>query len=187
MLLFSEDSPDQQMHLLNELTRERLWDLTLNSNLHVVLREPHLLELAKRKDVDVAEYCNILLADDDHDLWFLAVKALIALGTSEAIEILFGHFHVTGYIDGRTILQMVGKIITSSHREEFQKLAHTFAFPGYLEVSGWTQVALRALMNACDERGITVATRMSNGNTHYEISKLQSNSVKDRTLDVTIK
>ena len=88
VLLFSEDSHSEQMHLSNELSRERLWDLTLNSNLHVVLREPHLLELAKRKDVDVAEYCDILLADDNHDLWFLALKALITLGTSEAIEIL---------------------------------------------------------------------------------------------------
>ncbi|MHA1934109.1 MAG: hypothetical protein ACW97A_02400 [Candidatus Thorarchaeota archaeon] len=187
VLLFSAAAPDEQMHPLNEWSKERLWDLALNSNLHVVLREPHLLELARRNDVDIAEYCDLLLADDDHDLWFLGLKVLITLGTSAAIEILFAHFHVTGYIDGRTILQMVGKIVTSSHRAEFQKLAHTLAFPGYLEVSGWTSVALRALMNACEERGIAVVTRTSDGTTPYNISKLQSNSTQDRTSDVTIK
>jgi hypothetical protein len=141
---------------LRDTLTESLWDTVKNQSLHIILREPALLELSNRKDPGVVVFCDQLLHTDDQECWFSALKALESLNTYEAAQrlLILGGNSATG--DRKIILNVLARILTASHREGFRRILRSIISPGELDISQWTPTALRVLESVCYELGISL-------------------------------
>lgn len=135
---------------------ESLWDTTKNEDLHVLLREPALLELARRKEPGVDIFCDKLVNCGDSECWFTAIKALASLNTYDAVNRLMSIAGSCSPQDRRIVIDLIARILTSAQREQFRRLVVFLANPGLLDVTGWTSVAIRMLTTVCEERGLKV-------------------------------
>ncbi len=135
---------------------ESLWDTIKNSELHILLREPALMELARRKEPGILSFCETLVNCGDQECWFTGIKALAALGTYEAVQRLLAVSGSLNPWDRKIVIQTVATVLTSSHREPFRRVVRLFAAPGMLDVTGWTATALRILRAVCEECGINL-------------------------------
>ncbi|MFW9803478.1 MAG: hypothetical protein ACFFFC_12535 [Candidatus Thorarchaeota archaeon] len=133
---------------------ESLWDTVKNSELHILLREPALIELAQRREPGVLSFCENLVNCGDQECWFTGIKALAALGTYEAVQRLLAVSGSLNPWDRKIVIQTVATVLTSPQREAFRRVARLFAVPGKLNVTGWTATALRVLRSVCEECGI---------------------------------
>ncbi len=142
-----------------DIDSSRLWDLIHDTNVHLVLKRPALLELARRKDLDLLDYCENLLNSDDYEEWLTGLNTLSAIGTSEAVDRLILVYARSLHTDRRIVLNSVAKILTADHVKAFSIMVRDFAVPGELDVTGWTKVAISTLENTCRRFGIeTVLT-----------------------------
>jgi hypothetical protein len=133
---------------------ESLWDTAKNSDLHILLREPALMELARRKEPGLLSFCEYLVNCGDQECWFTGIKALAALGTHESVQRLLAVSGSLNPWDRKIVIQTVATVLTSAHREAFRRVVRLFAVPGKLDVTGWTGTALRVLQSVCEECGI---------------------------------
>ena len=121
-----------------------------------ILREPALLELAKRKDPGVIAYCDVLLFSEDQESWFSALKTLKTLDTYDSAQRLLVLCGTSNTIDRRIVLNVLARILTSSQREGFRRILRSMIEPGDLDVTGWSPIALRVLESTCAEKGIEI-------------------------------
>ncbi len=135
---------------------ESLWDTIKNPELHILLREPALLELARRREPGILSFCENLVDCGDQECWFTGLKVLAALGTFEAVQRLLAVSGSLNPWDRKIAIQTIATILTSAHREAFRRVVRLFAVPGMLDVTGWTSTALRVLRAVCEECGITL-------------------------------
>jgi hypothetical protein len=70
----------------SKTSAESLWDTIKNTELHILLREPALMELARRREPGILSFCETLVNCGDQECWFTGIKALAALGTYEAVQ-----------------------------------------------------------------------------------------------------
>ncbi|MFX1472370.1 MAG: hypothetical protein ACFFBM_07700 [Promethearchaeota archaeon] len=133
---------------------ESLWDTAKNSDLHLLLREPALVELARRKDPGLLSFCEYLVSCGDQECWFTGIKVLASLGTHEAVQRLLAVSGSLNPWDRKIVIQTVATVLTSAQREAFRRVVRLFAVPGKLDVTGWTATALRVLQSVCEECGI---------------------------------
>jgi len=155
-LVSKESVTDYSGIALDNTLTESLWDTTKNHTLHIILREPALLELAKRKDPGVIVFCDRLLHSEDQECWFSALKALEVLNTYDAAQRLLILCSNSGTGDRKIVINVLARILTSSQREGFRRLLRSIVTPGELDVSRWTSTALRVLEAVCYELGITL-------------------------------
>ncbi|MFX0107801.1 MAG: hypothetical protein ACFE7R_05940, partial [Candidatus Hodarchaeota archaeon] len=127
-----------------------------NEELHILLREPALMELARRREPGVLSYCETLVSCGEQECWFTGIRALAAINTYDAIKRLLVISGSLNLGDRRIVLQTVARVVSSAQREDFRRVARIMAVPGILDVTGWTHAALRILKAVCDERGIIV-------------------------------
>lgn len=137
---------------------ESLWDTVKNVELHILLREPALMELARRQEPGILTFCESLVNCGDQECWFSGVKALAALNTYEAVQSLLAISGSLNPWDRRIVLQTIATILTSAHREQFRRVVRLFAVPGMLDVTGWTATALRVLKAVCEECGVKIVS-----------------------------
>ncbi|TFG34602.1 hypothetical protein EU527_02540 [Candidatus Thorarchaeota archaeon] len=140
--------------MFSDTLTESLWDTVKNHTLHIILREPALLELARRKDPGVIAFCDILINSEDQESWFSALKALETLNTYDAAQRLLVLGGSSSTTDRKIVLGVLARILTSSHRENFRRLIRSIISPGELDVSEWSPIALRMLEFVCSEKGI---------------------------------
>lgn len=140
----------------NDTLTESLWDTTKNQALHIILREPALMELAKRRDPGVIAFCDSLLCSEDQECWFTALRALEALQTYEAAQRLLVLSGNSSTADRKIVMNVLARILSSSHREGFRRLLCSIVTPGELDVSGWTSTALRILETVCHDSGLII-------------------------------
>ncbi|MDH4214900.1 MAG: hypothetical protein OEV85_13370 [Candidatus Thorarchaeota archaeon] len=155
-LISKDPATDYTGMALEDTLTESLWDTTKNHTLHIILREPALLELARRKDPGVIVFCEKLLHSEDQECWFSALKALEVLNTYEAAQRLLILCGNSGTGDRKIVINVLARVLTSSQREGFRRLLRSIVTPGELDVSGWTATALRVLEGVCYELGITI-------------------------------
>jgi hypothetical protein len=132
----------------------RLWDLIFDESVHLVLRRPALAELARRQDPKLMDYCEELLKSDDYELWLTALGALSAIGTNEAVDRLIMVYAHSLNEDRRVVLSYVAKILTAEHIKPFSIMVRDVAFPGEIDITGWTKVAISTLQDTCKRFGI---------------------------------
>ncbi|MFW9833278.1 MAG: hypothetical protein ACFFEK_04735 [Candidatus Thorarchaeota archaeon] len=158
VLEYKSTAPDYSTPALQETLTESLWDTVKDVSLHVILREPALLELARRQEPGVLSYCDKLLLSDDKESWFSALKTLEALNTYDAVQRLLVICGTSGTGDRKVVMNFLARVLTDSHREGFRRILRSLVTPGRLDVTGWSLTALRVLKAVCIERGIDVET-----------------------------
>ena len=132
----------------------RLWNLIEDDAIHLILKKPALLELARRQDPLLMDYCEKLLGSEDYESWLMGLDLLVALGTPDAVDRLILVYAQSLKDERRYILSMVAKILTAEHVKPFSIMVREIACPGELDVSGWTQVAISTLKDVCKRFGI---------------------------------
>ena len=155
-LIMKDSSSESSSIALGDTLTESLWDTVKNHILHIILREPSLLELARRKDPGVIAFCEQLLHSEDQECWFSALKALEVLNTYDAAQRLLILCGSSGPGDRKIVICVLARVLTSSQREGFRRLLRSIITPGELDVSRWTATALRVLEAVCYELGITI-------------------------------
>lgn len=156
VLISSEIIPGELVDAHSQTLTESLWDTVKNKSLNIILREPALLELASRKDPGVIAFCDTLLREDDQESWFSALKALEILNTYDAAQRLLVLCGTSNTGDRKIVLNVLARVLSSSQREGFRRLIRSVVSPGELDVSNWTQTALRVLETVCAEKGIPI-------------------------------
>ncbi|MFW9769093.1 MAG: HEAT repeat domain-containing protein [Candidatus Thorarchaeota archaeon] len=134
----------------------RLWNLVNDETVHLVLRKPALQELARRRDPQLMDYCEVLLSTDDYEEWLTAISTLVALGTPEAVDRLIIVYAQSLNEERRLVLSMVARVLTADHVKPFSIMVREVAVPGELDVSGWTKTAVSTLQDVCKRFGIEV-------------------------------
>jgi hypothetical protein len=132
----------------------RLWDLIFDEKVHLVLRRPALLELARRQDPKLMDYCENLLKSDDYEEWLTALATLSAIGTPDAVDRLVLAYAHSLNEDRRLVLSHVARILTAEHIKPFSIMVREVACPGEIDITGWTRVAISTLQDTCKRFGI---------------------------------
>ena len=158
ILEFKSTTPDYSAPSLQETLTESLWDTAKDDSLHIILREPALLELARRKEPGVLSYCDQLLLSEDQERWFSALKVLETLNTYDSVQRLLVVCGYSGTQERQVVMHVLARVLTASHREGFRRILRSMITPGTLDVTGWSPTALRVLKAVCIELGIEVET-----------------------------
>ena len=132
----------------------RLWNLVGDDSIHLILKKPALLELARRYDSQLIDYCEKLLNSEDYEDWLMGLDLLVALGTPEAIDRLILVYAQSLNGERKYVLSMVAKILTAEHVKPFSIMVREVACAGELDVSGWTKIAISTLVDVCRRFGI---------------------------------
>jgi len=132
----------------------RLWDLVNDNTVHLLLRKPALLELARRNDPNLMEYCEQLLTSDDYENWLAGLTTLSALGSHDAVDrLILAYAHALNE-DRKIVLSVVAKILTAEHVKPFSIMVREVAIPGEIDITGWTKVAVSTLQDVCKRFGL---------------------------------
>lgn len=156
ILEYKSSVPDYSAPSLQDTLTESLWDTVQDNSLHIILREPALLELARRQEPGVLSYCDKLLLSEDQECWFSALKTLETLNTYDAVQRLLVICGTSGTRDRKVVMNVLARVLTDSHREGFRRIIRSMVTPGKLDVTGWSPTALRVLRAVCMEQGIDV-------------------------------
>ena len=158
ILEYSSSVPDYSAPSLHETLTESLWDTAKDESLHILLREPALLELARRREPGILAYCDKLLFADDQEQWFSALKVLETLNTYDASQRLLVICGYSGTRDRKIVMNALARVLTTAHQEGFRRVLRSMITPGVLDVAGWSPTALRVLRSVCSEQRIKVET-----------------------------
>ncbi|MHA3964107.1 MAG: hypothetical protein AM325_011285 [Candidatus Thorarchaeota archaeon SMTZ1-45] len=131
-----------------------MWNLVEDESVHLILRRPALLELARRHDSHLLDYCENLLASEDYEKWLMGLDILVALGTHDAVDRLILVYAQSLKDERKHVLSMVARILTAEHVKPFSIMVRDVACPGELDVSGWTKTAISTLQDVCKRFGI---------------------------------
>ena len=135
--------------------RTQLWELVRDQDIHLVLRAPALLELARRRDPDLLSFCDSFLKASSKEKWLIAVKAIAAFDTTESLEKLVMIFATsTDSHDRDFIIQLVAKTLTADFVRPFSIMVRDLAKPGTIDISGWTRAAIATLQDVCKRYSI---------------------------------
>jgi hypothetical protein len=142
--------------LHTDVDSARLWDLINDSTVHTILRRSALRELARRRDGDLIDHCDRLLASETRNDWCLGVDTLAEVGTLEAVDRLISAFARSLGDDRHYILHAVASVLTADHVKPFSIMVRELACPGELDITGWTRVAISTLKAVCKRFGVEV-------------------------------
>lgn len=131
-----------------------LWDLINDDSVHLLIRRPALLELARRHDPDLMNHCEQLLDSDDYEKWLTGLATLSAIGTHDAVDRLILAYAHSLNEDRKIVLSIVAKILTAEHVKPFSIMVREVAVPGEIDITGWTRVAVSTLQDACKRFGV---------------------------------
>ncbi len=155
-LLLTPSHIENHTPLYVDVDSARLWNLVKDETVHLILRKPALLELARRHDLQLMDYCEKLLGSEDYEDWLMGLDLLVALGTHDAIDRLILVYAQSLNDERKHVLCMVAKILTAEHVKPFSIMVREIARPGELDVSGWTKTAISTLKDVCKRFGIDV-------------------------------
>ncbi len=162
----SQPDPTPPQHA--DTDRIKLWELVKDDSVHLILREPGLLELARRRDPELLDFCESMFASGDIDDWFVAVKTIASIATRKAIDRLV-MIYAGSYSDNRRfITNLIAKVLTTDFVHPFTIMIRELATPGELDITGWTSTAIATLQGVCKRHGIEV---ILTGQVSYQISR----------------
>jgi hypothetical protein len=153
-LLSRPSSVEDHTPLYIDIDSTQLWDLVNDERVHLILRRPALLELARRKDSNLLDYCEQLLVSDDYEEWLTALSTLSAIGSPDAADRLILAYAHSLNENRKVVLSIVAKILTAEHVRPFSIMVREIAIPGEIDVTGWTRVATSTLQEVCRRFGL---------------------------------
>lgn len=105
------------------------------------------------------ELCDALLDSQNVEDWFVAVHALAAMGTPDAIErLILLHANSKDW-KRRYVFMSIGRILTLEFVRPFRQMAKDFLMVEMLDVTGWTRTAILTMKSVCNRYGIRVLER----------------------------
>ncbi len=155
-LLSTPSQIENHTPLYVDVDSAQLWNLVEDNTVHLILRKPAMLELARRNDLLLMDHCEKLLGSEDYEDWLMGLDLLVALGTPEAVDRLILVYAQSLNDERRYVLCMVAKILTAEHVKPFSIMVREVACPGELDISGWTKTAISTLKDVCKRFGIDV-------------------------------
>ena len=162
--------------------RAQLWELVNDETVHLILKASGLMELARRRDPEVLDYCKNLLDSGNSDEWYLGIKVIAAMGNAEAIETLLMIYASSLNGDRKYITGILAQNLTIDYVHPFTIMLRELAVPGELDITGWTSVAVATLQDACDKRGIETIFEGATQSEHSRMLELDSELVDTATL-----
>ncbi|MGD9394825.1 MAG: hypothetical protein PVJ05_00145 [Candidatus Thorarchaeota archaeon] len=153
-LLSTPSHIENHTPLYVDVDSARLWNLVEDETVHLILKKPALVELARRQDSLLMDHCEKLLGSEDYEGWLMGINTLVALATPEAVDRLILVYAQSLNDERRHVLCMVAKILTAEHVKPFSIMVRDIAVPGELDVSGWTRTAISTLEDVCKRFGI---------------------------------
>lgn len=162
--------------------RAQLWELANDEDVHLILRMPGLMELARRRDPGVLDYCRNFLDSGNMDEWYLGIKVIAALGTPEAIETLLMIYASSINGGRRYITNIIAQSLTIEYVHPFTIMLRELAVPGELDITGWTSTAVATLQDVCKRRGIETVIEGINQSETNRLLDLESDLVDSTTL-----
>ncbi len=162
LCLISRAIPDTTSYKQGEhhLESRRLWSIAKNEQAHSLLREPAIIELSRRRETGAIELCDALLNSQNVEDWFVAVHALVAMDTPDAIERLILLYANSKNWKRRYVFMSIGRVLTLEFIRPFRQMAKDFLMAEMLDVTGWTRTAIFAMKSICDCYGIRILERM---------------------------
>lgn len=148
--------PPDPTPLHADTDRTKLWELVKDETVHLILREPVLLELARRRDPELLDFCENMLVSGDIDDWFTAIKTISSIGIRKAIDRLVMLYASSPSGDRRFITSLIAKVLTVDYVHPFSIMVRELAFPGELDITGWTSTAIATLHDVCKRQGIEI-------------------------------
>ncbi|MFW9957182.1 MAG: hypothetical protein ACFFCT_03850 [Candidatus Odinarchaeota archaeon] len=153
-LLSSPSQVEDYTPMYVDVDSARLWDLVNDDCVHILLRRPALLELARRKDPNLMDYCEQLLNSHDYENWLTGLVTLSAIGSHDAVDrLILAYAHALNE-ERKIVLSIVAKILTAEHVKPFSIMVREVAIPGEIDITGWTRVAISTLEDACRRFGL---------------------------------
>jgi len=149
--------------------RMQLWELVNDQEVHLILRAPGLMELARRRDAGVIDYCENLLESDNSEEWFLGVKTIAELGTQEGIDRLVMIYAASLDEKRRYIMHLIAKTLTTENVHPFSIMVRGLTTSGEVDITGWTSTAVATLQDVCKRMGVETVT---NGITQSPANRL---------------
>ena len=172
--------PPDPTPLHADTDRTKLWELVKDETVHLILREPGLMELARRRDSELLDFCETMLASGNLDDWFVAVKIIASIASRKAIARLV-MIYASSLSDNRQfITNLVARVLTADFVHPFSIMIRELAIPGELDITGWTSTALATLQDVCKRAGIEViptgraAYQASHNSDDLELTTAQS-------------
>ncbi len=148
--------PPAPTPLHTDTDRTKLWELVKDETVHLILREPGLLELARRRDPELLDFCENMLVSGDIDDWFTAIKTIASIGIRKAIDRLV-MLYASSQSDGRRfITNLIAKVLTVDHVHPFSIMVRELAVPGELDITGWTSTSIATLQAVCKRQGVEI-------------------------------
>lgn len=172
----------EQVCGLPDVSREKLVNISKNTELSLFLREPAIQELAHRRDSAVIEICNSFARRRDFDSWFVVVRALAHLGTRSAKDALLAMGINCDSNRLRILVIFLGRLVEETDSQSFSKLIQGIAKPTSLDISGWTKAAFRSLRNVHRIHGTRMIWNSSRKMTE-QLTDFVSKTGKNRQSD----
>ena len=139
----------------NGSSSDDLLKLVHDPSVHLFLRAPVFMELARRREPRVLDICESMLQDSDAECWIIALRALVMYGSTQSINILYEEYLTCPADLKRLVALHIAQTVTEESRFRFQKIVRQFSCIGTLNVTGWTPTALQVLAESCKRLGIT--------------------------------
>ena len=185
LCLFTRTPIQDSIPMHTSAGNAQLWELVTDKKIHLILREPAMQELARRKDTGVMNLCEELLNSDNIEEWFVAVRILGHLHTSNSIERLIKLYTRTNLSDRVFITRILAKILYADYAHPFSIMVRNLAVPGELDVTGWTAIALTTLKNACKRFGVEIEDESLIHDTHQ--IEVESTESEVRRIPMTLR
>ncbi len=167
LFLVSKSSPNSfSDSRYEDLTSEELWSFVHNETGHLFMCESLLLELARRGDSHVVDFCNSLLLKSDIECWFLALRILATHGSTRAFEVLQSEYMKATPQNWNYVASFIAQVIDEERIAPFKMIAKDFASVGRLDVTHWTFHALKALESHCRRMGIEIISTNTHSGKH---------------------
>ena len=155
----------------------QLWNLVGDETVHLILRKPALLELARRQDHLLMDYCEKLVGSDDYEDWLMGINILVELCTHDAVDRLILVYAHSLNDERRHVLCMVAKILTAEHVKPFSIMVREVACPGELDVSHWTKTAISTLKDVCKRFGIETYGHVASKGNNDSIGSVEAQEI----------
>lgn len=159
-LLSHSVSSENHPSLHSDVDSARLWDLLRDSSVHTVLKKSALNELSRRRDPDLMDYCQSLLASESRSDWCLGVTTLSAMSTPDAVDKLISVFARSLGEDRMYVLDAVARILTAEFVRPFCIMVREVTKYNEVDVSRWTRVAISTLKEVCRRYGMEVISEV---------------------------
>lgn len=157
-LLSHPVSSENHPSLHSDVDSARLWDLLRDTSVHTVLKKSALNELSRRRDPNLMDYCESLLASDSRSDWCLGVTTLSATGTPEAVDRLISVFARSLGEDRLYVLEAVAHILTAEFVRPFSIMVREVTKYCEIDVSRWTRAAVSTLKEVCKRYGVEIVS-----------------------------